>query len=42
MTAQDTSGGKETELMNILQAMGYSSELILDEIYKFVILFSIV
>ena len=34
MTAQDTSGGKEIELLNILQAMGYSNELILDEVCK--------
>ena len=32
MTAQDTSGGKETELLNILQAMGYNNELTLDEV----------
>ena len=32
MTAQDNSGGKEAELMNILQAMGYNSELVLDEV----------
>ena len=32
MTAQDTSGGKEAELLNILQAMGYNSQLKLDEV----------
>ena len=32
MTAQDTSGGKETELLNILQTMGYNNELKLDEV----------
>ena len=34
MTAQDTSGGKEAELLIILQSMGYNNQLILDEVYQ--------
>ncbi|XP_065906112.1 EF-hand calcium-binding domain-containing protein 7-like isoform X2 [Dysidea avara] len=35
MTAQDTSGGKEAELLIILQSMGYNNQLILDEACPF-------
>ena len=41
MTAQDTSGGKEAELLIILQSMGYNNRLILDEVCAYMINYTV-